>query len=64
MAPAAPSAKTPQPWTTAFDTKRRHDLFSNPPKDKTAYPMLAAAVDPHINSCTCTCAQCMLKLTW
>jgi DNA-directed RNA polymerase I subunit RPA2 len=54
MAPTATSArkapKQQQPWTTAFDTKRRHDLFSNPPKDKTAYPTLAAAVDPHINS--------------
>ncbi|KAH8689228.1 hypothetical protein GQ44DRAFT_667607 [Phaeosphaeriaceae sp. PMI808] len=39
-----------QSWSTAYDTKRRHDLFSNPPKDKTAYPTLAAAVDPHINS--------------
>ena len=25
-------------------------MFRNPPKDKTAYPTLAAAVDPHINS--------------
>ncbi|KAI4942312.1 DNA-directed RNA polymerase I subunit RPA2 [Alternaria arbusti] len=41
MAPAA-RADSPQEW--------RHDLFRNPPKDKTAYPMLAAAVDPHINS--------------
>ncbi|OWY51861.1 DNA-directed RNA polymerase I polypeptide 2 [Alternaria alternata] len=41
MAPAA-RADSPQEW--------RHDLFRNPPKDKTAYPTLAAAVDPHINS--------------
>lgn len=46
MAPAA----TKQPWSTGFDTKRRQDLFRSPPKDKTAYPTLAEAVDPHINS--------------
>jgi DNA-directed RNA polymerase I subunit RPA2 len=50
MASAKASKAQPKPWTTAFDTKRRHDLFSNPPKDKTAYPTLSAAVDPHINS--------------
>jgi DNA-directed RNA polymerase I subunit RPA2 len=50
MAPARTTKAHDKPWTTAFDTKRRHDLFSNPPKDKTAYPTLAAAVDPHINS--------------
>jgi DNA-directed RNA polymerase I subunit RPA2 len=50
MAPAATKKASQQPWTTSFDTKRRHDLFQNPPKDKTAYPTLAAAVDPHINS--------------
>lgn len=33
-----------------FDTLRRHDLFRNPPKDSTAYPTLAAAVDPHVQS--------------
>ena len=48
MAPAA-AKKQPQ-WSTNFDTKRRQELFQNPPKDKTAYPTLAAAVDPHINS--------------
>jgi DNA-directed RNA polymerase I subunit RPA2 len=29
---------------------RRQRLFRNPPKDRTAYPTLAAAVDPHIES--------------
>lgn len=46
MAPAA----TKTEWSTEFNTKRRQQLFRNPPKDKTAYPTLAAAVDPHINS--------------
>jgi DNA-directed RNA polymerase I subunit RPA2 len=50
MAVAKTKKAQQKPWTTAFDTKRRHDLFSNPPKDSTAYPTLAAAVDPHINS--------------
>ncbi|OAG03551.1 beta and beta-prime subunits of DNA dependent RNA-polymerase [Paraphaeosphaeria sporulosa] len=46
MAPAPTSTK----WTTEFDTARRQKLFQNPPKDCTAYPTLAAAVDPHIHS--------------
>ena len=50
MAPARTKPAQEKPWTTEYDTLRRQDLFSNPPKDKTAYPMLAAAVDPHINS--------------
>ena len=50
MAPTKTTKAQQKPWTTAYDTVRRHDLFSNPPKDKTAYPTLAAAVDPHINS--------------
>jgi DNA-directed RNA polymerase I subunit RPA2 len=33
-----------------FDTLRRENLFRNPPTDKTAYPTLAAAVLPHIES--------------
>ncbi|KAF2747073.1 beta and beta-prime subunits of DNA dependent RNA-polymerase [Sporormia fimetaria CBS 119925] len=46
MAPTATSTK----WSTDFDTARRQRLFRAPPKDNTAYPSLAAAVDPHINS--------------
>ncbi|KAF2115220.1 hypothetical protein BDV96DRAFT_646237 [Lophiotrema nucula] len=46
MAPAATSTE----WSTDFDTARRQRLFQSPPKDTTAYPMLAAAVDPHIES--------------
>jgi DNA-directed RNA polymerase I subunit RPA2 len=50
MAPSKTSQAQQKPWSTSFDTLRRHKLFSNPPKDKTAYPTLAEAVDPHINS--------------
>jgi len=46
MAPAATSTQ----WSTEFDTARRQRLFQNPPKDRTAYPMLAASVAPHIDS--------------
>lgn len=46
MAPAATSTK----WSTDFDTARRQRLFQSPPTDRTAYPTLAAAVDPHIDS--------------
>ncbi|OCK85161.1 beta and beta-prime subunits of DNA dependent RNA-polymerase [Lepidopterella palustris CBS 459.81] len=37
-------------WSTEFDTARRQRLFRNPPKDHTAYPALAAAIEPHIHS--------------
>jgi DNA-directed RNA polymerase I subunit RPA2 len=46
MAPAAATTA----WSTEFNTTRRQRLFQSPPKDKSAYPMLAAAVDPHIDS--------------
>ena len=49
MAPAA-AGKPHPPWSTDFDTQRRQQLFQSPPKDKTAYPALAAAVRPHIAS--------------
>lgn len=48
---ASAATRQPQkPWTTDFNTQRRQQLFRSPPKDKTAYPTLAAAVDPHIDS--------------
>lgn len=37
-------------WTHEFDTLRRENLFRNPPTDYTAYPSLAAAIKPHIDS--------------
>lgn len=43
-------APTNTQWSTEFDTARRQRLFQNPPRDHTAYPTLAAAVDPHIHS--------------
>ncbi|KAF2012366.1 beta and beta-prime subunits of DNA dependent RNA-polymerase [Aaosphaeria arxii CBS 175.79] len=48
MAPAATTTSTD--WSVDYNNKRRQELFRSPPKDKTAYPTLAAAVDPHINS--------------
>lgn len=42
--------KTNTSWSADYDTLRRHDLFRNPPSDHTAYPTLAAAIDPHIKS--------------
>lgn len=46
MAPAP----TDTTWTVNYDTLRREKLFRNPPKDHTAYPALAAAIRPHIDS--------------
>ncbi|KAK5131579.1 DNA-directed RNA polymerase I subunit RPA2 [Meristemomyces frigidus] len=37
-------------WTTEFDTQRRHKLFRDPPSKKTAYPSLAEATKPHVDS--------------
>jgi DNA-directed RNA polymerase I subunit RPA2 len=48
--PAASESYTEKPWSTDFDTARRQHLFANPPGDKTAYPTLAAAIEPHVNS--------------
>jgi len=46
MVPAATNTK----WSADFDTVRREKLFRNPPTDKTAYPALVEAVEPHIES--------------
>ncbi|KAK5168924.1 DNA-directed RNA polymerase I subunit RPA2 [Saxophila tyrrhenica] len=49
MAPSK-REKRVKPWTTDYDTRRRHALFRNPPADKTAYPSLAEAIQPHVES--------------
>ena len=47
----APSRADKHPaWTTEYDARRRHALFRNPPVDKTAYPSLAEAIKPHVES--------------
>lgn len=48
MAPQQQS--TNQDWDVKFDQVRREKLFRDPPTDRTAYPALQAAVDPHIES--------------
>ncbi|GAM85558.1 hypothetical protein ANO11243_035650 [Dothideomycetidae sp. 11243] len=45
----APSAE-PLQWSSEYDTLRRQQLFQQPPADKTAYPSLAAAIKPHVDS--------------
>lgn len=42
--------RTDDQWSVQYDTVRRERLFRNPPKDRTAYPALTAAVRPHIDS--------------
>ena len=37
-------------WSVEYDSVRRQKLFKNAPKDKSAYPALAAAIKPHIDS--------------
>jgi DNA-directed RNA polymerase I subunit RPA2 len=43
-------APTSTQWDCGFNTLRREHLFRNPPTDRTAYPALQAAVEPHISS--------------
>ncbi|GAB7360957.1 hypothetical protein MBLNU230_g0940t1 [Neophaeotheca triangularis] len=50
MAPSATTTATATTWSTEFDTKRRHRLFRDPPRDHTAYPSLAEAIKPHVGS--------------
>ena len=37
-------------WSHEIDTLRREELFKNPPKDRTPYPALLEAIQPHIQS--------------
>lgn len=43
-------APTNQTWDHQYNTLRREDLFRNPPTDRTAYPALQEAINPHIES--------------
>lgn len=42
--------RTNTSWDHEYNTLRREKLFRNPPIDRTAYPALQLAVDPHIES--------------
>ena len=46
MAPTATNTE----WDHEYNTLRRENLFRNPPTDRTAYPALQEAVNPHIES--------------
>lgn len=46
MAPAP----TDTNWSVSYDTLRREHLFRHPPKDHTAFPALAEAIRPHVDS--------------
>ncbi|ETN39513.1 uncharacterized protein HMPREF1541_05739 [Cyphellophora europaea CBS 101466] len=51
MATATQTQTQPKPqWTVDYNTTRRRKLFRDPPKDKSAYPLLQAAVKPHVES--------------
>jgi len=50
MAPAPSRQPTATNWSVEYDTARRQRLFRNPPRDHTAYPSLAAAIEPHVHS--------------
>lgn len=42
--------KTDTAWDHEYNTLRRENLFRNPPTDRSAYPLLQIAVNPHIES--------------
>ncbi|KAL8756118.1 MAG: hypothetical protein Q9184_004598 [Pyrenodesmia sp. 2 TL-2023] len=46
----AGAKSTSNPWSAEFDTVRREKLFRKPPKDRTAYPALVDAIQPHVQS--------------
>ena len=37
-------------WSVEYDTLRRNKLYKNPPRDRSAFPLLQAAVRPHVES--------------
>ena len=43
-------SKTSTKWDVEFQTTRRHNLFRDTPADHTAFPVLHAAVKPHVDS--------------
>ncbi|OAL19401.1 hypothetical protein AYO20_11645 [Fonsecaea nubica] len=47
---SATMTQTNTKWSVEYDTVRRHKLFRNTPKDRSAFPALQAAVKPHIES--------------
>jgi DNA-directed RNA polymerase I subunit RPA2 len=49
-APSARHKRTKQQWSVEYETLRRQRLFRDPPKDRTAYPLLHDAIEPHIKS--------------
>lgn len=42
--------RTSTEWDHEYNTLRRENLFRNPPTDRSAYPLLQIAVNPHIES--------------
>jgi DNA-directed RNA polymerase I subunit RPA2 len=42
--------RTSTKWSVEYETIRRQKLFKEPPSDRSAYPALAAAVRPHVDS--------------
>ena len=45
-----PPPSTSAQWSSEFDTLRREALLRKPPSDRTAYPALVNAVQPHVES--------------
>lgn len=43
-------SRTSTIWDGEYHTLRRNDLFRNTPKDHTAFPLLHAAIKPHVES--------------
>jgi DNA-directed RNA polymerase I subunit RPA2 len=50
MSRARTKNRTKTSWDHEYNTLRREKLFREPPSDRSAYPALQEAVDPHIKS--------------
>ena len=50
MSATTTRTRTDTNWSVDYDTLRRNKLFNEPPKDRSAYPLLQAAVKPHVES--------------
>ncbi|KAL8830982.1 MAG: hypothetical protein Q9191_001131 [Dirinaria sp. TL-2023a] len=46
----APATATSTKWSHEYHSLRRDHLFQNPPTDRSAYPALADALQPHLGS--------------
>lgn len=50
LTPSPPTMAPSATWSVDFDTRKREQLFRNPPSDTSAYPSLQETIKPHVDS--------------